>query len=257
MAGIFDDKEILSNALNLAATLGGRRGALLLDLLPCAGWEVTDSRFVQRVFLDALDGTPPTNLQRKQAEQMAEGLSSCAIFWESGARNISVAWPLLWKFYGLRCVIGIEQAVTADEAFARQVGAWVSALDWQAGSQFPREADALIIGGRPGAYIGTTDSPHMLTVALWEGGYLHSIDGGQPGIGLRSRALVEVFPPARRGELWLANVDPATGAVPLGPTGRPRVGRQVIGWINPERLPYTTTRPDDGENTYPDERRAA
>lgn len=258
MSSIFDDLEIQRNALALAEQIGGRRGALLLDLLPCAGWQVTEPRFVQRVYLDALDGQP-TNLQLAQAKQMAGALSSCGMFWESGYRNIGGDWPLLWKFYGLRCLISLEQAITAELPFARHHGAWFDAVAWLEGMQFPREGDAVIMGNNTAAYArGMANFQHLGNMALWADGFAHFIDGGQPGIKIRTRAFVEVWTGSkggrRTGELWLANVDPQTGAVPLSADGRPQKGRRVVGWISPVSLPYRTPRPEDGENAYPDER---
>lgn len=258
MANIFDDRTILSNALDLAAQIGGRRGALLLDLLPCAGWEVTESRFVQRIYLDAIDGTP-TRLEALQAEQMARSLSSCGMFWESGYRNTGGAWPLLWKFYGQRCLVTLEQAITAELPFARHHGAWFDASIWLEGAQFPREADAVIMGNNTAAWArGVAAFQHLGNLALWQDGIAHFIDGGQPGIALRSRGLVEVWTGSRggrkTGELWLGNIDPETGEIPLSADGRPKRGRRVLGWISPLQLPYSSPRPADGEMAYPDER---
>jgi hypothetical protein len=258
MSSIFDDSEIQRNALTLAEQMGGRRGALLQSLLPCAGWQVTEPRFVQRVFLDAIDGTP-SQLERQQAAQMARELSSCGMFWESGLRAIGVTWPLLWKFYGKRCLVALEQAITADVPFARQHGAFTDAQTWREGMIFPREADAVIMGNNTAAWArGMAAFQHLGTVALWADGLAHFVDGGQPGIAMRTRAFVEVWTGSkggqRTGELWLSNVDPATGAVPLLADGRPQKGRRVYGWISPLPLPYSTPRPPDGENAYPDER---
>lgn len=199
------------------------------------GWEATEDRYVNFVYLAAVDGTP-TALQVSQARQMARTQSGCSLVWEAMARSLRVAWPLLWKFYGLRFALPQENTVAACKSFAQASGAWVDASRWTIGRPLPGPADCLHIGGRGPAWVrGDIESEHVLTAVLRDGQRMHAIEGGQPGIRLRTRGIVEVKTTAG-AELWLANLG-ASGAQ-LDAAGRPTRGRRVAGWIDPTRLPY-------------------
>lgn len=261
MAPIITDEEIRINGLEMQGMIGAPRCAWIREALAVVGLEVTDPRYQQIAYLEAIDKTP-TILQRQQAAQMARTQSGCALVWEHYARALAVHWPLLWKFYGQRCLNSIEQVITADIAFARKVGAWVDAATWKEGMKFPKEGDGIIIGGRDPKWVrGEIQSEHMLIVVAWILGLLCSVDGGQPGVRFRTRALVEVWtkgnPGERSGELWLASVDMQTGLPQLDAAGRPRKGRRVLGWIDPTRLPYLSPPaclPGEAvEPGYPDE----
>lgn len=261
MAPIITDEEIRINGLEMQGMIGAPRCAWIREALAVVGLEVTDPRYQQIAYLEAIDKTP-TILQRQQAAQMARTQSGCALVWEHYARALAVHWPLLWKFYGQRCLNAIEQVITADIAFARKVGAWMDAATWKEGMKFPKEGDGIIIGGRDPKWVrGEIQSEHMLIVVAWILGLLCSVDGGQPGVRFRTRALVEVWtkgnPGERSGELWLASVDMQTGLPQLDAAGRPHRGRRVLGWVDPTRLPYLSSPAClPGEATepgYPDE----
>lgn len=198
------------------------------------GLEPTDPVYVQRVYLAHLPGGG-TPLQRAQAQQMARAQSGCGLVWEAIARDQGVAWPHLRRWYGERGRLGT--AISANVGQAKKDGAWIT----PGGGRLPLPGDALVIGGpAPQCSRGGITYEHMLTMlALSPDGVLTSVDGGQPGVGERSRVLVQT----PQGELWLANVPPGGGAAQLGPDGRPLVGRRVQGWIDVDRLPYSGAPP--------------
>ena len=261
MAPIITDQEIRDKAREVRSIIGAPRCAWIREALAVEGLEVTSEEYEQIAYLEAIEATP-TALQRQQARQMARTQSGCALVYEHYARKLAVHWPLLWKFYGQRFSIPIEQVITADRAFAQKVGAWVDASTWREGMPFPKEADGLIIGGKGPSWVrGEIESEHMFLIVAWILGLIHSIDGGQPGVRLRTRALVEVWtkgnPGQRTGELWAASINMETGLPDLDGQGRPKKGRRVLGWIDPTRLPYLSPPTClDGEATepgYPDE----
>lgn len=264
MDRLWTDAEIRDKGREVQGELGSPRCAWVREAWALEGLDPTDPRYIQALYLDALDRTP-TSYERIRAADMARRLSSCGIFWEALGRRVSLHFPLLWKFYDPRSVVPIEQAITADVDFAKRAGAWVDATTWREGGAFPREGDGVIIGNNTAAWARGNVSvfQHMLVVVAWAFEALHSIDGGQPGIRLRSRALVEVWTgqdaKGRKGELWESHVDLSTGRPPLDATGRPLRGRRVLGWIDASRLPYLQPpRCLDGEASapgYPDERR--
>jgi len=255
MDAILSDAELRIKGAEVQALVGAPRCAWLREGWALEGLDPPDPRYVQALLLDALDRTP-TSTELFQARQMARDLSLCGLFWEAVARRCAMHMPLLWKFYGPRSLVGVEQTLAATSGFARKVGAWVDATIWTGTRPFPREGDAVIIGNDTSAWArGTAVYQHLLMVALWEGGLLHGLDGGQPGIRIRTRGLVEV-PKAR--ELWAGDVDRATGRIPLDATGRPLKGRRVLGWIDVSRVPYLTPPRclggEDEATAYGDER---
>lgn len=251
------DEEIKQQARDLQATIGAPRARFLRRALDSVGLAFPDPRYVDWILLGCLDGATPTNVQRTQAREMAEKLSLCGLVYEDQARAAGVAWPLLFKFYGERLKVPMEQAVTAPHAFAQKVGAWVDALHWN-GRAMPREADGLIMGDNTRAMArGPIAYQHMELLVLWAEGLAHSVAGGQPGIEIRTRALLPVERPGQPPELWAAHCNTETGEVPRDREGFPLVGRRIIGWISAARLPYN--RPPElaegetAENAYPDE----
>ena len=255
------DQEIREAAREAQRVIGAPRCAWIREALALEGLEVNDANYLQAVYLDAIDATP-SGMQIAQARQMARTQSGCGLVWEAQARRLGVTWPLLWRFYGLRVINPLENTISASREFARRCGAWIDASTWTEGRPFPREGDGLHIGGTDPRWVrGEIASDHVFTVVAWHGELMHSIDGGQPGIHLRTRALVEVWTGSRggqrTGELWAAQVDRETGRPLLDGQGRILRGRRVAGWIDPTRLPYD--RPPaclPGEETdpaYPDE----
>ena len=263
MDRLWTDQELRDKGREAQASLGSPRCAWTREAWALEGLDPTDPRYVSALFLEALDRTP-TGQERARSVDMARRLSSCGIFWEALARRAGVRFPLLWKFYDLRSVISMEQAITADVAFAQKAGAWIDAATWRHGRHFPREGDGVIVGDNTAAWArgNVSTYQHLLVVVAWAYECLHSIDGGQPGIRLRSRALVEVWTGrdagGPRGELWESRVDLSTGRPLLDATGRPLHGRRVLGWIDASRLPYLAPPAClSGEEIlpgYPDER---
>jgi len=181
------------------------------------GLEPSDPSYVSRVYLDHVER--PTDLQKAQARQMAREQSGCGLVWEAIARDVGATgpWAYLRRWYGEPQRIG---GVIRDMvATAKKSGAWRVP-----GQGMPQAGDAVLIGGpAPDWSRGTLVAEHVLVVTGANGAELHSIDGGQPGVGERTRILVQT----PQGELWLA--DRASG---LDADGRPTKGRRVQGWVD-------------------------
>lgn len=251
------DEEIKQQARSLQATIGAPRARFLRRALDSVGLAYPDPRYENQILLGCLDGATPTNVQRTQAREMAEKLSLCGLVYEDQARAAGVAWPLLFKFYGERFKVPMEQAVTAPRAFAQKVGAWVDAINWN-GRAMPREADGVIMGDNTRAMArGPIAYQHMELLVLWGEGLAHSVAGGQPGIAIRTRAFLPVERPGHAPELWAAHCNAETGEVPRDHEGFPLVGRRIIGWISAARLPYNgpldLAEGETADNAYPDE----
>lgn len=187
-----------------------------------------------------------------QAYQMAGFQSSCGTTTEVIQRYAGINDPVIYEWYADRVNRG-KYAVMQEKVFAEQQGAWVSALPWVEGTTLPDPGDACIVGlrGDPNFARGNVfNTEHEFTAVSWLDGYLHSIDGGQPGIHLRTRGVVEVWTSTdgdgrRTGELWAASVNP-DGTVPLGGDGRPLNGRRFLGFGRLDALPVVSDAPSCG-----------
>lgn len=186
--------------------------------------------YAQRIYLDHLQPADQDRL-RVEARKMANAQSGCGLAWERWARCMQVSWPHLYMWYGDR----LGTALSANVSEAKKCGAWVDA-DRAASTLpgLPQPGDAVLIGGPEPYSRGGIIAEHLLLVRQIDGALLHSIDGGQPGIQERTRVLITT----PQDELWLANLPTGGGQAPLGPDGRPLVGRRVRGWIDHTRLPY-------------------
>lgn len=172
--------------------------------------------------------------------------SSCGVATEVGWRYAGVDAPLLYEPYAQRVAKG-KFAVVAEQMIAQQNKAWVSGIPWVEGTPLPDIGDAPIIGctscGAAWAR-GVSNLEHEYTILAYDPaghGIHHSVDGGQPGVKLRTRALVEVWTGhdgqgRRTGELWAAAVTDG-GKIPLGSDGRPATGRRFVGYTSVVRLP--------------------
>lgn len=205
------------------------------------GLEPTDPAYVQRVYLAHLPGGG-TPLHRAQAQQMARTQSGCGLVYEAQLRDLGVTWPHLWRWYGDR----IGTAISANVAAAKRDKVWYTADNPGPGIQ---AGDAVVIGGPPPAWSrGGIAYEHLLVVTeLLPDGRLRSVDGGQPGVAERTRVLVRT----PQGELWLANLPSGGGPAPLGPDGRPLVGRRVQGWIKTRLAPNQPGYQGGGQATVP------
>ena len=192
------------------------------------GLEPTDEPYVQRVYLAHLPGGG-TPLQREQARQMAKTQSGCGLVYEAMCRDLGITWPHLWKWYGDR----IGTAISANIAAAKKDGIWYTPDAPGPGIQ---AGDAVLIGGNgPLDSRGGITYEHLLACVLEISpeGVVTSVDGGQPGVAERSRVLVRT----PQGEIWLSNMPASGGPAPVGPDGRPLVGRRVKGWIKTRLAP--------------------
>jgi len=245
------DAEIFEKAMSEAADWGPPRcrfveAALALDGLSYENPETRD-RYVEELFLNQQDFGPdgPTEADRKQAYGFASAMSSCGITTQAIWAAAGVDLAYLRKPYKNR----IGSAVTFEYKYAKEVGAWVNAMPWKRGTPFPEAGDAMIIGDNTPAF-ARGSSPtyqHELNVICWvegpRGALMGGLDGGQPGIAIRTRGLVEVFPNGGDlGELWCSVVAP-DGSLPLGADGRPLSGRRALGFTDVTRLPFVDNPP--------------
>lgn len=169
------------------------------------------------------------------AQQMAMSQSGCGLATEEIWRAGRVASTKLLLSYADRVARGGElYAVTLEKVIAQQMGAWI--VPGTGRLTEPLEpGDAVIIGckGCRGLWArGAVNTEHELTVLFTEddGVTVHSVDGGQPHIALRTRRLVHV---PEQGESWLANV--STDAE-IAADGRPVRGRRILGYARARLL---------------------
>lgn len=245
------DDEIVREAESAACDLvparcAAVRAACALITEPRLGYQNAETRdaYVEALYLAGVvpmldDGTYDiSDAKLTQAYQAASFQSSCGITTERIWRDIGVDDPRLFMWYPDRASRGGSYyAVALEMEIAKQAGAWVSGIPWEPGTPLPEPGDALIIGlmsdpsfTRGGGFAGE----HELTVIARDGMLIHSVDGGQPHIDVRTRMLVEVG-----RELWCGQVDRATGECPLGADGRPLQGRRVVGFTDITRLPLS------------------
>ncbi len=240
-----DDEILQAVRDNLsAAIIDGTAAIIIATLLPLIGLNPLDALSLATCY--------PFDTAAS-AKQMATKQSNCGLVVEAGWRGAKVDDNRLSMPYGVRCTRGgTLYAVTLEGVIAAEHGALVGGLPWVEGTPFPEPGDALTVGSqsdpsfsRGGGYGGE----HEFTAIHWgpsdvlDGDVLTSIDGGQPGIRFRTRALVEVWTGAlpdgrRKGELWAANLD-ASGRYVLGADGRPMAGRRVVHFADASKLRVT------------------
>jgi len=174
------------------------------------------------------------------------GTSTCGLLTEDGWRYAGVDAPVLYEPYNDRVAHG-KYVVMMEKIIAEDAGAWQSAIPWIEGTPLPMHGDAPIIGCTScgsGWARGVKNLEHEYVFLCYDpagNGIHHSIDGGQPGVKLRTRALVEVWTGEtsdgrRKGELWASTVND-DGSIPLAYDGRPVTGRRFIGFTRVAQLP--------------------
>lgn len=252
MKDFFDDAAIFQAAEDTAAEYGVPRCRIIEAALRLVNlsWEdpKTRDQYVEELFLKWQNWGPdgPTEANRKWAYQYAPAASLCGVTTQNIWAAAGVDLPYLYTPYSTR----FGSAVAFEYQNAQKVGAWVSATPWRRGTPFPEGGDAMIIGDNTGAF-SRGSSPkvqHELNVVAWidgpRGALMACLDGGQPGIAFRTRALVEVFPGGGdAGELWCSTVNP-DGSFSVGADGRPLNGRRAVGYTNVAKLPYKSDAPN-------------
>jgi hypothetical protein len=224
--------------------LSGVRAKILAPELRLIGTEPTDTIYIANVF-------PFDNFE--DAKVFSPRLSGCGLVTETGwrgpydgdVRKVGlVDDDRLYMPYAERNKRGgTYQAVSLEYDIAIKHKALVSAEPWVEGTPMPSVGDAVIMGNNTAAYArGKYLYQHEATVAYWRKdtpGVATSIDGGQPGVALRTRAFVEVWTgkrgTARSGELWCGDLQP-DGECPLDASGRPLKGRRVVCYVNVDKL---------------------
>ena len=213
--------------------MNGVRLAVLDSLVDLVGCDTSDPQYYNVVY--AYD---PAN----QRLGLATHQSGCGLVTEVGWRGAGVRSAQLRFPVGVRSSKGgVLYPVALEKSIAQDSKAWVE----PAQGKRPLDGDAVIMGCAqcPGVWgQGTYVMEHEFTIALLERSMhfdgtdlVHSIDGGQPGVRLRTRALVETVVNGRF-ELWAANLA-TNGGYMLDAVGRPTVGRRVMGWSDVDALP--------------------
>lgn len=229
----YSDAEIVAMARGMCGILSVPRWTVIAALLPLVGLEVGDPRYQNAIY----PFDPPS-----QRVPLARRQSGCGLTTEVGWRAIKVASTDLWLPAGTRAVRGGRlYPVALERDLALRWGA-ARTPDPKSGA-LPLEGDAVVIGcaGCRGVWAkGTPNFEHEFTVAKTDyapngaSNLLHSIDGGQPGIHCRTRALVWCGP--REDELWAAAVED-DGSVRMDAADmRPVKGRRVLFWVDTDAL---------------------
>lgn len=226
------DREVIEKIQGGLAVLSPRRRLALEALIPLVGLEPDSELYRAAMF--------PFD-PRSQWPALSR-LSSCGLTTEIGWRAAGVRDPRLRIPAGVRGATGgALYPVALERVIAIKWGGWCHP---DARSQaLPLEGDAVIIGSSgPGVWgKGGFAKEHEFTVGVLErsfspgdAGVVHSIDGGQPGVHCRSRALVWCGPDG--GELWAASLD-EWGGYAIDPADqRPTKGRRVLGWTDTDAL---------------------
>ncbi len=234
----FDDAEIHAATIARLPSLSPVRAAIVADVLALDGLEPSSARYRDELY-------PADHPSRRPA--LAAGQSSCGIVVEHGWRAAQIDAPEIYGSYDSRGARGgIVAPLTYSVHLARAEGCWRQP-DVKTGA-LPLEGDAVCVGdpsgagGTPGVWAkgGGFGGAHICTVVATSyavssaAAIVHSVDGGQPGIHVRTRALVWCGPGG--AELWAASLDDE-GGYTLDADGRPTKGRRVFGWVDVDGLP--------------------
>ncbi len=267
MTVLFDSAEIIELARAAAAAYGEPRCAFIMGCLFLDGAAYADpdrrDQYVEELYFYMVNGIDdgdhdyhPTDQQRSGAYSMASVQSTCGVLTRRVWRYARVAMPALYDFYGQGNRIGT--AVSAEMKFAQDNGAWISGIPWVEGSPLPEPGDAMIIGcsscGGEWSRNSFNGEHEYTIVATAKDGdddeidsIHYSIDGGQPGINLRTRKMLQVWTGenasgARTGELWVGALD-KDGYCAVDNSGRPLTGRRTIGFSSAGLLPVYDDAP--------------
>lgn len=226
------DAEIVALAQRSIPKLSPNRAAVLAALIPMMGLEVSAPEFLAKVYRH-------DHPSRRLA--LARAQSSCGLVREYALEQCGLQDARIHLGADVRAVRGgVLYPVSLELQIAREKGALRTPDPKR--RDLPLEGDGLVIGssGRGVWGKGGFGGEHMATVVAVEGQVsgsafeVDTIDGGQPGIHGRTRALVWCGP--RGDELWAASLD-AAGAYVFDPADmRPTKGRRVLAWTDAEAL---------------------
>lgn len=229
------DKEIIARALAESAQLSTRRGGIISTLVPLVGCEPSDPLYQEKVYR-----YDPPAVRKALALHQSGCMLVAEYGWEGGGVAIDDRIKLGAGVRGARG--GLLYPITLDILIARSSGAWVDCAKSVPDAR-PLPGDVLIMGctSCPGVWAkNSMNFEHASTVGCIDrqvsgaSDILHGLDGGQPGVHVRTRALVVCGP--KGDELWCASLD-ADGAYQIEADGRPSKGRRCLGWIDVDKLP--------------------
>jgi hypothetical protein len=223
--------DVLEGDASFVTTPG--RASILMALAKLVGLEPSSTAYQNAVY--PFDS--PT-----VASELAASQSGCGLVTEVGERAFPVDEDALYLPVSKRSQLGgRDYPIALERDDAGKWGGWIDCTIWDKGKRDPLflPADPVIIGcsSCPGVWSkGGVVVEHELTTLFFDPitMTLWSIDGGQPGVKVRTRKVIEV---SAHRELWLGNLD-ANGNCALDPAdGRPTVGRRVLGIINADMYP--------------------
>lgn len=231
-----EDRSLFDEALRRAQTLEPFARDVVEAALSLAELHPADLLYQQTIY--PFD-TPAAAKQMALGDGHNPPQSGCGLTTEEVWRRGGVQHPILRAPYASRVIAGgIRYAVTLEKHIAVERGSWLDAAHLSSIEIEP--ADAVIIGCKtcPGVWARNTfrDEHELTAIAVDrieddDGNVttlIHSLDGGQPHIALRTRKLVFV---PDRNEVWLADLRATIEA-----DGRPSKGRRILGLIRARRL---------------------
>lgn len=227
------DAELVERIGAEVATLGPERAAALFAARGLLGLEPSDPRYRELVYRY-------DHASRRAA--LAAGQSGCGLVRETILEAAGWRDPDVARGADIRGALGgLIAPITLELRRARQRGGAIEGADLATFRPIP--ADGIVMGCKscPGVWAkGSIAVEHMATVVAVDaqaGGasYLvHDVEGGQPGVHARTRAIVLGCGP-RGDEVWAANLD-ASGAYEIDPADRrPTKGRRVLAMLDFDR----------------------
>ena len=235
------DRAIWDRALQNAQTLSPVRRGLVEAALALVSLQPTDLAYQQALY----PFDPPA-----QARQLATHQSGCGLTYEAEMRAIGVDEPLLYGPVGPRSIHGgREYPIALERDDESRWGGLTDCAVWTTQNQ-PEPGDACVIGCSACRGVWSRNSyasEHEFLVVLVDGDVVHSVDGGQPSIALRTRRLVTV---AGSRELWAADMAATLTAADM----RPSKGRRFLSILRADGLRLRPSATADTDPAPPMER---
>ena len=227
------DSQISERAERATLKISDARAKILHALVTLNGLEVDAPRYLAAVYRH----DPPS---RRLA--LARAQSGCGLVREWALEQAGLHDDRFHLGADVRAVRGGSlYPVTLEMQIAREKGA-LRKPDTRT-RELPAEGDGLIIGcaSCPGVWgKGGFAGEHMSTIVAVDGQVngdaftVDCIDGGQPGVHGRTRALVWCGP--NQSELWAASLDDSGGYLFDAVDMRPTKGRRVLAWTDADAL---------------------